>query len=175
MLLDLTKHVPLVDPVVCRTSAVVRVRAVEENHKTALWYYGNHNEAMDPANARWMVHLEPSQTYEEGGNQRILDYLMTPPLARRQEDTREGIVHSFRVATALPRADRPWDYQTFWIILHSGSQALGIQPRLMVDHPKHRFIIELVDYEQDSIALPPFRNMIERRDVQTFWDRLIQD
>ena len=45
----------------------------------------------------------------------------------------------------------------------------------MVDHPKHRFITELVDYAQDSVALPPFRNMNERQDVQTFWDRLVQD
>lgn len=177
MLLDLTRHVPLVDPQVCRTSAVVRVRAVEENHKTAMWIAGNHKDVAE-GNTHWLFHLEPSAIHAEGQNQRILDFLLVPQVRTRSisagSETRNH-VSSFRVASALPRADRPWDYQTFWIILDPGDQKLGALPRLMVDHPKHSFLIELSNYTMDSTTLPPPPNKQEQQERQTVWDRLMDD
>lgn len=167
VLLDLTTHVPLVDPLVCRTSAVVRVRAVEEDHRTALWYAGPHTDyEKGSGSSLWLVQLEPSAIHEEGRNQRILDFLLAPPTVR-------GRISSFRVASALPRPDRPWDYQTFWIILDTGYQGLGA--KLMVDHPKHSFLIELSDYTVDSTVLPSPPNKQEQQVSQTFWDHLMND
>jgi hypothetical protein len=83
-------------------------------------------------------------------------------------------ITSFRVASALPRVDRPWDYQTFWIIVDSGHQGVGA--KLMVDHPKHSFLIELSNYSVYSTVLPPPPSkQQERQEGQTFWDRLMDD
>ncbi len=169
MLLDLTTHVPLVDPLVCRTSAVVRVRSIEETHQTALWCAGLHTDVLK-GDTRWLTRLEASAIHEEGGNQRILDFLLVPQATQMEQ----GRITSFRVASALPRVDRPWDYQTFWIIVGSGHQGVGA--RLMLDHPKHSFLIEMSGYSVDSTVLPPPPNKRqEQQEGQTFWERLMDD
>jgi hypothetical protein len=122
-----------------------------------------------------MLHIEPVAMYEEGRNQRLLDFILSPPPAERNNT--ETTLSSFRAASAIPKVDRPWIVQTYWLLLHpgDGNDDLGVLARLVVDHPEHKFAVDLPGFNMYAASLPPPPNMKPKDPkTQTFWDRLLE-
>lgn len=160
MLLDLTQGVPRIDASACTTSMAVRVRAVGDD-RSAIWWTGERDPFV------YGHPLEPTQVHEEGNGQKILDYLL------KSLDLPGPC--SYRFVSAIPAADRPWVKPSFMVILQPPGGSIA---RVLVDHSKHQFLLDLPEYKPDSVVLPPPPTEIRPppiMGIQTVWERLLRD
>jgi len=140
----------------------VRVRVVGSTDRPAIWYTGERE-----AGPHYGHFLHPTEVYEEGNDQRILDYLL------RSLDLPGPC--SYRFVTSIPATDRPWTRVSFMVVLQPPGTSIA---RALVAHDKNQFLLDLPEYKPDSVVLPPPPTEIRLPPilgVQTIWERLIRD
>jgi hypothetical protein len=140
----------------------VRVRVIGDD-RSAIWYTGE-REAMILGYGHFLDH---SEVYEEGKDQRILDY------ALRTLDLPGPC--SYRFVTFIPATDRPWTRISFMVVLQPPGTSIA---KALVSRDKNQFLLDLPEYKPDSIALPPPPTEIRPLPIlgiQTIWERLIRE
>ncbi len=161
MLLDLTFRHPEIDPDLCPTSLVVRVRHVNERDVTRAVRWAGTLEAM-PSTA---YTVEPIQSFTEGHNQRIHDYLLQTP-----ETT------TLKVGSFIPHSDKPWELRSFWISLCVvGGPVPTRHPLVLLRSGKQSLVINFRDYNSVNVLLPPAPTFtVTGPSPLTFWERLLE-